>query len=84
VLTATDAGLLNSPDPEVLARSFAAGRVIVTHDHDYLQLHQQQQSHAGIADCEPGSRSIGQMVAGLTLIYEALTPGEMVGRVEFL
>ncbi len=29
-------------------------------------------------------RSVGQLVAGLVLIYDVLEPGEMVGRVEFL
>ena len=84
VLTATEAGLLSTPGPELLARSHAAGRVVVTHDDDYLRLHQEQHDHAGIAYCEHGSRSIGQMVTGLLLIYELLTTEEMVGRVEFI
>ena len=46
-------------------------------------MHEQQQ-HAGIAYCEQGARTIGQLVSGLVLIYELLKPGEMVGRVEFL
>jgi len=49
-----------------------------------LRLHHQQHAHAGIAYCEHGTRTIGQMVAGLVLIYEALEPGEMLGRVELL
>ena len=84
VLTAAEAGLLSTPDAELLARSHAAGRVVVTQDRDYLRLHQQQQAHAGIAYSEQGSRSIGQIITGLMLIYETLPPGEMAGRVEFL
>jgi hypothetical protein len=61
-----------------------AGRVVVTHDDDYLRLHHQAQSPAGIAYCEYGRLSIGQMVTGLLLIYEVLGPDEMAGRVEFL
>jgi predicted nuclease of predicted toxin-antitoxin system len=84
VLTATDVGLLGAPDPQVLARSYAAGRVVVTQDDDYLRLHHRQHAHAGIAYCEQGARSIGQMIAALVLIYEVLTADEMEGRVEYL
>lgn len=43
-----------------------------------------EQDHAGIAFCQQGTRTIGQLVMTLVLIYEALEPREMVGRVEFL
>ncbi len=55
VLTAAEAELLGAPDADYLARSHAAGRVLVTHDGDFLRLHRQQQAHAGIAYCEQGS-----------------------------
>jgi predicted nuclease of predicted toxin-antitoxin system len=84
VLTASEAGLLHTPDAEILVRSRAAGRVVVTQDRDYLRLHQQQHAHAGIVYCDQGTRSIGQMVTALTLIYEVLTTEEMVGRVEYI
>jgi predicted nuclease of predicted toxin-antitoxin system len=84
VLTAGEAGLLSAADDEYLARSYSEGRVLVTHDGDFLRFHHEQQQHAGIAYCEQGARSIGQLVSGLVLIFELLEPSEMVGRVEFL
>jgi len=84
VLTAGEAGLRSTPDAELLARSYEAGRVLVTHDSDFLRLHREQHQHAGIAYCEQGARTIGQLVASLVLIYEVLESGDMVGRVEFL
>jgi hypothetical protein len=57
--------------------------VVVTQDRDFLRLHQNQE-HSGIAYCGQGTRTVSQLVAGLVLIYEALEPGEIVGRVEFL
>ena len=84
VETAAEAGLISAPDREQLSYAHAAGRVFVTHDPDFLRLHRQRQQHAGIAYCEQGTRSVGQIVAGLVLIYEVLEPGEMLGRVEFL
>ena len=58
--------------------------MLVTHDPDFLRLHQQGQQHAAIAYCQQGTRTIGHLVAALVLIYEALEPGEIAGRVEFL
>ena len=84
VRTMAEAGLLGVPDPELLARCNAEGRVLVTRDRGFIRLHHHQQPHAGIAYCERGSRSVGELVAGLMLIHEALEAADMVGHVEFL
>ena len=84
VLTAAEAGLLSVPDAELLARSYAAGRVAVTHDSDFLRLHQKQHQHAGIAYCHPQARTLGQIIRGLALIWEIYEPEEMQNHVEFL
>ena len=83
MVTPAETGLLGSSDDEYLAHSRTEGRVLVTHDGDFLRLHRLQ-GHADIASCEQGSRTIGQLVAGLVLIYEVLEPSEMFGRVEVL
>ena len=79
-----EAGLLSRPDHEILAHARAAGRVIVTHDADFLRLHRQQVDHAGIAYCAPGSRTIGQIVESLVLIHEVFQGDEMLGRLEYM
>jgi predicted nuclease of predicted toxin-antitoxin system len=81
--TASEAGLRGSPDAAYLAHGSSSGRVIVTNDPDFLQHHEAQTEHAGIAFCEQTSRTIGQLVEGLVLIYEVLEPSDMVGRVEY-
>jgi hypothetical protein len=48
VLTARAAGLLNTPDPDVLAAATVAGRIVLTHDRDYHRLHKAGATHAGI------------------------------------
>lgn len=83
VLTPGEAGLLGAADAAYMDRSNREGRVLVTHDGDFLGLHREQE-HAGIAYCEQGARTVGQMVSGLVLIYEVLDANEMAGRVEFL
>lgn len=83
VATPTDAGLLGAPDEAYLAHASDTERVVVTSDGDFLRLHREL-PHIGIAFSEQRGRTVGQLVAGLVLIYEALEASEMVGRVEFL
>lgn len=84
VLTMAEAGLLGITDRELLARSLGEGRVLVTQDGHFVGLHRDQHPHAGIAYSKRGSRTIGELVAALVLIYEAYAPGDMIGRLEFL
>jgi predicted nuclease of predicted toxin-antitoxin system len=48
VMTAREAGLVNTPDHVVLASATAASRTVLTHDRDYIRLHKQDPNHAGI------------------------------------
>lgn len=72
-------------DDEVhLAFANTERRVIVTHDNDYLRFQAQGLPHPGMAYCPPQTRSIGQLVEMLRLMWEIMTPEEMRNRVEFL
>ena len=83
VVTAAEAGMLGAHDPWVLDHSTAEGRVVVTHDADYLRLHNAGVPHAGIAYAPP-DRSIGDIIRGALLIAEVLDSGDMMNHVEFL
>jgi predicted nuclease of predicted toxin-antitoxin system len=82
--TANEAGLRTAPDEAYVARAIAEGRVMVTHDADFLRIHYSQQPHAGIAYCGQGKRTMGEIIAALVLICEVLEAEEMRGRLEFL
>jgi len=41
-------------------------------------------THAGIAYCPQQSKSIGQIIRGLLLIWEILEPEEMYNHIEFI
>ena len=84
VTTTIEAGLRNHDDPDHLVFVRQTQRVIVTHDTDFLRLARQNRDHPGIAFCGMGTRTIGEIIRGLILIYEVLTPGEIAGRVEYL
>ena len=83
VTTTTDAGLVGASDPQQLAYALAEGRVFFTEDRDFLALAAGAE-HAGIASCDQSTRTIGQIVRGLELIWEVYEPEEMRNRVEFI
>jgi predicted nuclease of predicted toxin-antitoxin system len=84
VTTTVDAGLRTRDDPVHLDFIRREGRVVVTHDADFLRYASQSSDHPGIAYCQMGTHSIGEIIRSLILIYEILTPEEMAGHVEYL
>jgi predicted nuclease of predicted toxin-antitoxin system len=84
VTTTVEANLRTSSDEEQLAYVQRENRVIVTHDDDFLRLVNRTLDHPGIAYCHKEARTIGEIISGLHLIYEVLTPDEIRGRVEYL
>ena len=83
VVTTQDAGLIGASDEAQLNLAASQDRVLFSQDADFLGLHQQGLAHAGLAYA-PQWMSIGDLVRGLLLIHDVLTPEEMRGRVEFL
>ena len=83
VLTAQDTSMELATDKEHLARAMTEGRVLVSQDADFLALHVSGISRSGIAYARQGT-PIGDMVRGLLLIFDILTPDEMINQVEFL
>jgi predicted nuclease of predicted toxin-antitoxin system len=84
VTTSADAGLLGAEDLDHIAFANPAGRVILSSDPDFLRLHHQGVQHSGIAYCHQQSRTIGEMIRALELLWEVLEPDEMHNRVEFI
>jgi predicted nuclease of predicted toxin-antitoxin system len=82
--TTVDAGLLGADDPDQLAFAKAQGRVLFSNDPDFLRAHNQGVEHSGIAYCHQQSRSVGEIIRALELIWEVLEPEEMQNRVEFV
>src|SRR5580700_5862870 len=67
-----------------LSHSNAERRVLFTHDSDHIALSSHGIQHSGIAYCHQRKRSLGQMIAGLVLIWEVLESDAMRNRVEFI
>ena len=84
VTTTVEAGLRTCDDRQHFDYARETGRVMVTHDADFLRLASQTQDHPGIAYCQVEARTLGEIIRGLILIYEVLEAPDLVGRVEFL
>jgi predicted nuclease of predicted toxin-antitoxin system len=84
VTTTRDAGLLRARDELHIAYALTTTRVIFTQDEDFLRHNAAGVQHAGIAYSAQQTRSIGQIIAGLLLIWEVYEPDEMANHVEFI
>jgi predicted nuclease of predicted toxin-antitoxin system len=84
VTTTLEAGLLHAGDEEHIAYAVATDRVVFTQDQDFLRHHAASVEHRGIAFCHQQTRSVGQIIAGLLLIWEVYEPEEMAKRVEYI
>ncbi len=84
VTTTLEAGLLGADDSDHLAFALSQGRVIFTNDSDFLRLHDAGAEHAGIAYCHQQSRSVGEIVRFLELIWEVFESSDMRNHVEFI
>lgn len=84
VTTTAEANLLAATDEDQLKYAHRSRRVMVTHDDDFLNLHAHGTPHAGIAYCRWGARTIGEMVQMLVLIYEMMSPDEMMSKIVYL
>lgn len=83
VTTARDGALLGVSDVAQLDFAAREERVLFTHDADFLRLHAQGSTHAGIVHVRQPV-SVGYCIRGLLLIHQVLAPEDMSGQVEFL
>jgi predicted nuclease of predicted toxin-antitoxin system len=84
VTTSQEVGLRTQSDTAQLDFIRTQGRVIVTHDADFLRIAGATAEHPGILCCDKTSRSIGEIIRSVILIYEVLVPEDLLGKVEFL
>lgn len=75
VTTTPGAGLLQGTDLEQLAFATANGRVLVTHDEDFLALNATGIRHAGIVYCHQQKYSLGDLLRALILVWEVCEAG---------
>ncbi len=74
VTTTPEQKLISASDEVQLEFSLSQGRVIFTQDTDFLRLNKLIVNHFGIVYCPQQTKSIGQIIQNLILIWELLEP----------
>ena len=81
VTTTQAVGLIGAGDGEQLKFTKTEGRVVFTHDDDFLRV---QIDHTAIVYCGQGRRAIGEIIQWLILMWESLDSEDMENKVEFI
>lgn len=82
--TTVEASLRTSLDDAQLEYVRRQERVLVTNDTDFLRIASRDRNHPGIVFCDRRRHTLGDIIQALILVYEVITPEEMVGRVEYI
>lgn len=83
-LSVRDLGELGAGDPDHLLRATRLGRVLCSHDQDFLRLAAEGIEHAGIAFGRQRDASIGGWVRALRSLHARFSSAEAHHRVFFL
>jgi predicted nuclease of predicted toxin-antitoxin system len=83
-VTVGEIGRRRSPDPEHLPWAREHGRVIVTHDEDFLVLAKRMPPFAGIAYCHSTKYAVGQLVLRIEALAEEMANEDWANRVVYL
>ncbi len=75
---------LGDTDVSHIQRAAAMGRVLCTHDQDFLRMAAEGAQHAGIAFAPQFGATTGGWVRALRALHSRLKAEEVVGRVVFL
>ncbi|QSJ19449.1 DUF5615 family PIN-like protein [Nostoc sp. UHCC 0702] len=84
VTTTPEQGIIGQSDEQQLEFAISQNRVIFTQDTDFLRLHDAGYSHCGLIYCPQISKSIGEILQRLILIWEVIDAEEMHNHLEFL
>lgn len=82
--TARDEGLLGASDQAQLDFAVASGRLLVTHDRDFLRMAAAGIAHQGIAYSPPQAHSIGEIVRRRMQLWRDNQADSFANRVEYL
>lgn len=88
IVSVVESGMTGKPDPEQLSRAASDGRVLLTSDQDFLELHlrwlREGREHSGIIYYSQFHVSVGTCIWGVKLIVDLLSPDEMRNHLEFI
>lgn len=83
-VTVRDLGLLGESDINHLNLTIAEGRVLYTHDADYIGMYTGGTDHLGIIFGQQQRHGVGDWVKFLELVYSVYTANETKNRLEYV
>ena len=83
VLTTPEADMLGATDEEHLALATREGRVVITHDQDFLRLASRSIAHAGVAFAT-NETPLSRIVIRLVQLHNTRNASDAFGRVIYL
>jgi predicted nuclease of predicted toxin-antitoxin system len=84
VTTTTDLGLIGPTDKAQLAEATRQDRVLVTHDADFIVLHNRAVHHSGVVCCHQNRHSVGEVIRRLVSIWSIHDGSDLTGRLTYL
>jgi predicted nuclease of predicted toxin-antitoxin system len=84
VTSTKEVGLIMATDEVQLEFASNEGRVLFTHDSDFLALNASGVAHRGIVYSRQGSHTMGEEIQAILLIWNVYDPEDMDGRVEYI
>ena len=79
-----DVGLLHVKDEKQLAFAVANNRVLFTFDKHFSAIHAKGVQHRGIIHCHREKYPLGEIIRGLTRIWEDAEPEDLKNRFVWL
>jgi hypothetical protein len=84
VTTTPEAGLMGADDPTQFAHAHANGRVLFTHDADFIALHHSGIAHSGIVYCHQYRHPLGEVIRRLLKLRASREMSELAGQLVYL
>jgi hypothetical protein len=82
--TTPDVGLLGATDPLQIAHAHSQGRVLFTHDADFIAIHNSGVDHSGIIYCHQYRHPVGETIRRLLFLWSTREAAELVGQIIYL
>jgi hypothetical protein len=84
VTTTPEASLLGAADAVQLAHAHHQGRVLFTHDADFIALHQSGALHSGVGYCHQYRHPLGEIIRRLAHHWSTREADELAGQLIYL
>jgi hypothetical protein len=84
VTTTADVGLLGATDPVQLAHAHSQGRVLFTHDSDFIAIHNGGVEHLGIVYCLQYCHPLGEVIRRLLSLWATREASEFARQLIYL